>query len=119
MKTLVFIIALFAADPVFAIEKDKVSHFAGATVLGLAADTIIYHTREWEQPQRMVVSGGLAFIPGFAIEVMDEFSGTHFSWYDLLADGLGSATGVVAGELINGRLWISASPRHVSLTGHW
>ncbi|WP_136514617.1 hypothetical protein [Geomonas edaphica] len=119
MKKLVFLVALFAAVPAFAIEKDKVSHFAGATLLGLTADTIIYHTREWEQPQRMVVSGGLALIPGFALEVIDEFNGTHFSWYDLLADGLGAATGVVAGELINGKLWISASPRRVSLTGHW
>ncbi len=119
MKTMFFLIALFAALPAFALEKDKASHFAGATVLGLAADTIIYRTTELEPTRRMVVSGGLAFIPGFAIEVIDEFSGTHFSWYDLLADGLGSATGVVAGELINGKLWISASPRRVSLTGHW
>ncbi|TGU71194.1 hypothetical protein E4633_12675 [Geomonas terrae] len=119
MRTLVFLIVLFITLPAYAIDKDKVSHFAGGAVLGLTADTIIYHTKDWEQPKRMVISGGLAFIPGFAIEVVDEFSGTHFSWYDLLADGLGSATGVVAGELINGKLWISASPRRVSLTGHW
>lgn len=119
MRMLVFLIALVVAVPAFALEKDKASHFAGAAVLGLAADTTIYHTTEWEQPRRMLVSGGLAIIPGFAIEVIDEFSGTHFSWYDLLADGLGSATGVVTGELINGKLWISASHRRVILTGHW
>lgn len=119
MRPLFFLVVLFAAVPALAIDKDKVSHFAGGAVLGVTADTIIYRKSDWEQPQRMVVSGGLAFIPGFAIEVVDEFSGTHFSWYDLLADGLGSATGVVAGELINGKLWISASPHRVSLTGHW
>lgn len=119
MRVIIFLVVLIAAGPAFAIEKDKVSHFAGGTFLGLTADTVVYHASYWEQPRRMVVSTGLAFLPGFAIEVADEFSGTHFSWYDLLADGLGAATGVVAGEVINGKLWVSTSHRRVSLTGHW
>lgn len=119
MKTAAFLVMLLTAVPVFAVEKDKASHFAGATILGLAADTVLYHTTKLEQPRRMAASAGLAFIPGVAIEVVDEFSGNHFSWYDLLADGLGSATGVAAGELINGRLWVSASAHQVRLTGRW
>lgn len=119
MRTIVFLVMLLIAAPAYAIEKDKASHFVGATIMGVAADTVLYHTTQMDNPPRMIASGGLAFIPGLAIEVVDEFSGTHFSWYDLLADGLGSATGVVIGEVINGRLWVSASSHQVRVTGRW
>ncbi|WP_268741736.1 hypothetical protein [Geotalea uraniireducens] len=38
---------------------------------------------------------------------------------DLLADGLGAATGAIAAELINGQLWVSASGRQIRLIGRW
>ena len=119
MKTVIVLLALLSALPAQALEKDKISHFSGGALLGLASDTVLYHATDLERPTRMVTATGLAMIPGFAIEVADEFTGKHFSWYDLLADGLGSATGVVAGELINGKLWIKASARQVQLTGRW
>ncbi|MBJ6750500.1 VanZ family protein [Geomonas anaerohicana] len=119
MKTAIALLALLFALPAHALDKDKISHFGGGAVLGLASDTILYHATDLERPRRMVAATGLAMIPGFAIEVADEFTGTHFSWYDLLADGLGAATGMVAGELINGKLWVKASARQVQLTGRW
>lgn len=119
MKTLAFLLVMLAAVPALAVEKDKASHFVGAAILGLAADTVLYHKTELDRQRRVVASAGLAFIPGLSIEVADEFSGTHFSWYDLLADALGSVTGVVAGELVNGRLWLSASAHEVRLSGRW
>lgn len=120
MRTAIATLALLLfVVPAHAVEKDKISHFAGGAVLGLATDSVLYHFADVERPKRMVAATGLGMVPGFAIEVADEFSGRHFSWYDLLADGLGSATGVVAGELINGKLWVSASARQVRLTGRW
>ncbi|MBJ6800395.1 VanZ family protein [Geomonas propionica] len=119
MKTAIVLLALLFALPAQALDKDKISHFGGGAILGLAFDTVLYHATDLERPKRMVTATGLAMIPGFAIEVADEFTGTHFSWYDLLADGLGSATGMFAGELINGKLWIKASARQVQLTGRW
>ncbi|MBU5636786.1 hypothetical protein KOM00_08570 [Geomonas sp. Red69] len=119
MKAAVVLLTLLLALPAYALDKDKISHFCGGAILGLASDTVLYHATDLERPKRMIAATGLAMIPGFAIEVADEFTGTHFSWYDLLADGLGSATGMLAGELINGRLWVKASARQVQLTGRW
>ncbi|QWV98405.1 hypothetical protein KP003_04055 [Geomonas nitrogeniifigens] len=119
MKAAVVLLTLLLALPAYALDKDKISHFGGGAILGLASDTVLYHATDLERPKRMIAATGLAMIPGFAIEVADEFTGTHFSWYDLLADGLGSATGMLAGELINGRLWVKASARQVQLTGRW
>lgn len=119
MKTVIVLIALLLALPAHALDKDKISHFAGGAVLGLASDTVLYRATEMEKSRRMFAAVGLGAIPGFFIEVADEFSGSHFSWTDLIADGLGSATGMLAGELINGKLWVSASARQVRLTGYW
>lgn len=119
MKTAIVLFALLLALPAHALEKDKISHFSGGAVLGLASDTVLYHATEMERSRRMFAAVGLGAIPGFVIEVVDEFSGSHFSWTDLVADGLGSATGMLVGEFINGKLWVSASAKQVRLTGHW
>ncbi|WP_224983225.1 VanZ family protein [Geomonas agri] len=119
MKTAIALLTLFFVMPAHALEGDKISHFSGGAVLGLASDTVLYHATDLERPKRVIAATGLAMVPGFAIEVGDEFTGSHFSWYDLLADGLGAATGTVLGELINGKLWVKASARQVQLTGRW
>lgn len=120
MRTVFLLMLLLVAQPSFAVEADKVSHFAGSAALGLVADSVAYHTATQMGPrERMAVSAGVALVPGVIIECVDEFSGSHFSWSDLLAGALGAGTGSVAGELLNGQFWISASGRQVRLIGHW
>jgi hypothetical protein len=120
MRTVFLLMLILVAKPSLAIESDKVSHFAGSSALGLVADSVAYHTATQMGPdERIAVSAGVALVPGFIIECVDEFSGYHFSWLDLMADALGVGTGSVAGELLNGQFWISASGRQVRLIGHW
>lgn len=120
MRMVILLVVLLSTTAAVAADSDKVSHFAGAAGVALAADTVAYHTAARMGPgERAAVSAGIGLVPGLAIESIDEFSGSHFSWLDLLADALGAATGSVAGELINGQFWISASGRQIRLIGHW
>ena len=121
MKTTILMISLLVAIPAFALDSDKISHFAGTSVLSLGVDTLFYrNATEMGPAKRVGTTMGLSIIPGIAIETMDEFSrGKYFNWYDLLADGVGAAVGSVTGELVNGQFWISASGRQIRLIGHW
>ncbi len=121
MKIAFILIQLLIVTQAFAVEPDKVAHFGSSTGYGLAIGTATYHLAKKMGPfQRMALSAGLAFVPGLAIEIGDEFSpNNEFGWGDLLADGLGAVTGAVAAELINGQLWVSASGRQIRLIGHW
>ncbi len=120
MRSVILLMLLLVANPSFAVESDKVSHFAGSAALGVVADSVVYHTANQMGPgERVAASTGVALVPGFIIECVDEFSGYHFSWPDLLAGALGAGTGSVLGELVNGQFWISASGRQVRLIGHW
>lgn len=115
------LLQLAIATSAFAIGTDKISHYAGGVGAGLAIGTVFYHFVEGMGPgQRMATSAGLGLIPGLGIEIGDQFAPhNHFSGEDLLADALGSITGAVAAELINGQFWISASGRQIRLIGHW
>lgn len=74
------------------ISNDKLSHGAGGVALGglgvCAADRI------WPE-YRLPVGVVLGFLPGLVIEIVDQASGSGFSTWDLLADGLGSIIGAV------------------------
>jgi putative lipoprotein len=117
----VLLVQVGIATSAFAIGADKVSHYAGGAGAGLAIGTVVYHFVEGMGPgQRMATSAGLGLLPGLGIEIGDEFAPhNHFSGGDLLADALGSITGAVAAELINGQFWISASGRQIRLIGRW
>lgn len=116
----ILLLQLVLATSAFAIGADKVAHYAGGTGAGLAFGTIFYHFASGMGPgQRMATSAGLGLLPGLGIEIADEFGQSHFSAGDLAADALGSLTGAVAAELINGQFWISASGRQIRLIGRW
>lgn len=120
MKVAIILLNLVLAAPALAGDVDKISHFVGAAVIGATVDSLTYHKSKGMGPEeRIITAAGIAFVPGLAIETADEFSGSHFSWYDLLADGLGAVTGSFAAELVNSRFWISASGRQIQLNGRW
>jgi putative lipoprotein len=112
---------LFLASQALAIGGDKYAHFSGGAGTGLAVDTVLYHFADKMGPARRIATGtAFSLVPGFIVEVVDEFTPRNsFSWGDLLADGLGAFTGVLAAELINGQLWVSASGRQIRLIGRW
>lgn len=120
-KSIILLAMLLLAAPAFGLEPDKIAHFGTSAGYGLVTDTIVYHYVEHMGPvERMLTSSGLALVPGIAVEISDEFSkGNHFCYEDLLADALGAVTGSVAGELINGQFWISASGKQLRLVGKW
>jgi putative lipoprotein len=115
------LLQLLIATSAFAIGADKVAHYGGGAAAGLAIGTVVYHFAGGMGPgQRMATSAGLGLLPGLGIEIGDEFAPhNHFSTGDLAADALGSITGAVAAELINGQFWISASGRQIRLIGRW
>jgi hypothetical protein len=125
MKKLLLVLALqMVAVPAFAgdySKADKVSHLATGALWGGVADTVVYRHAETMGPAgRTLTATGLGAIPGLVVEIVDEFTpGNHFSWSDLLADGVGALAGAFTAELINGQLWLSASGKQIRLVGRW
>ena len=89
-----------AAAMVSSLDKDKKQHFAISVALGAASEyglrqLNIASDSRWE---RIFLAAGIGLIPGIAKEMTD----SKFDKQDLLADAIGSFTGAVLSDLIQG-----------------
>jgi len=121
MRKVIILALLLLATPALAIDGDHLAHFESSAVYGLVIGTVTYHVAEQMGPfERLLTSAGLAFVPGVAWEIGDEFGrNNHFGWDDLFADGIGALTGSLVAELVNGQFWIAASGKQIRLIGKW
>ncbi|BDV42784.1 hypothetical protein GURASL_17070 [Geotalea uraniireducens] len=120
MRKAIIVLLLLLPIPAFAVDRTNIPHFWTGSVLGIAADTALYHYAGQMGPgERTVTASGIALVPGVINEIVDEFTGDHFGWDDVAADALGAVAGAFAAELVNGQLWISASGRQIRLVGKW
>jgi len=85
-------------------EVDKQKHAGISAVCGIAADTFVYHgVYQVSDAWRPAVAFSLAMVPGVVKELID----TNADWHDIEADAIGSAAGVLVGEIVN--RWIGPS----------
>jgi len=121
MRKVIILAVLLFTTPSFAMDDSNVPHFWTGAALGIAADTVAYHyAKRMDTMERILVSSGIAFVPGIINEIVDNYRhDNHFGWDDLGYDALGALTGALTSELINGQFWISASGRQISLVGKW
>ncbi len=92
--------AASAAAMVSSIDNDKKQHFAVSVALGAASEfglrqLNIASDSRWE---RIALATGIGLIPGVIKEVADD----KFDKQDLLADAVGSFTGALLSDLIQG-----------------
>jgi len=62
------------ATPAFAMDGSNVPHFWTASAMGIAADTVAYHyAKRMDTMERVLVSSGIAFVPGIINEIVDNY----------------------------------------------
>jgi len=101
--------------------SDKVSHFiisSGVSRLLYEAYTTLGHTEN----QSFTLAVTTAFMSGMMVEIMDAFSVYGFSFQDLTADALGSASGALINryhlqDLLGLRLGLTETPIPASAIG--
>lgn len=98
------------------VEPDKKQHFGISIIFGAASETIL-RSDAFAVPQRwkrVALATGLATLPGIAKELSD----SRFDTGDLLADVLGSFTGAMMSDLIQGpmqNIYVGVNSDSVSL----
>jgi putative lipoprotein len=106
------------ADDFFA--PDKISHFGTSVGVGFLANTVAYHYIDGMGPVGRTLTGtAVGTATGLIVEIVDASTGHGFSAGDLGADVLGALTGSITSELFNGRFFISASNRQVTIAMRW
>jgi uncharacterized protein YfiM (DUF2279 family) len=73
--------------------SDKVSHFIVSASLGREL-ALVYDLQGHTVAQSIALSFGITAFSGFIVEAVDGFTPYGFSWEDLTADVLGTATGL-------------------------
>lgn len=97
MKTIVLLITLIVlvASNCCAIDADKKGHYGLSVPFGILGGAIIEDCcSEWPWYYKIPAATAIGMIPGLGKEFIDEVSGSGWDNKDLLADALGSATGV-------------------------
>ena len=121
MRKVIILVLLLLATPAFATDPSLYPHFWTGSAGGLVADTVLYHYAKCMTPvERTFASAGIGLVPGIINELVDQYIiDDHFGWDDIAADALGSLSGAILSELINGQFWISASGKQIRLVGKW